>query len=59
MSELIKFSVDALKDEIIMKKEAEEKEFRLRQETATQLFFNEYLRVQKAKKIDLKEMYYF
>lgn len=59
MSELIKFSVDALKDEIIMKKEAEEKEFRLRQETATQLFFNEYLRVQKAKRIDIKEMYYF
>lgn len=58
-SNLFKYSVNALKDELLMKQEAEKSKNRLIQETATQLFFNEYLRVQKAKRIDLKEMYYF
>ena len=58
-SNILKFSIEALKDEIVMKQETEQRHARLIQEVSTQLFFNEYLRVQKAKRIDLKEMYYF
>ena len=38
---------------------SEEKKQKLIREISVYLFFNEYLKVKKAKKIDLREMYYF